>query len=197
MRRALPWVLFVVTACGGDIDPASGVDAPPGAVVDAPGGGVDAPGGVGEPAELAGITLAHNEARALVGVPPLTWDPALAAIATAWVTKCTDVESPSGLVDHNAGRSTGYPTYVGENIYASSGTANGPGAVGSWVSEKANYNHASNTCAQGKICGHYTQVVWKTTTKVGCALYDCSGLTYSSTIVCDYGPGGNDGGRPY
>lgn len=188
-------MLVLLVGCGGDIDPA-GIDAAPGAI-DARVPSVDAPGGVGEPPELAGITLAHNEARAKVGVPPLEWDPALATIAKNWVQQCVDNEAPSGLVDHNAGRSSTYPVYVGENIYASSGTATGPGAVASWVSEAPNYDYASNTCASGKICGHYTQVVWRATTKVGCALYNCAGLTYSSTVVCDYGPGGNDGSRPY
>jgi len=65
------------------------------------------------------------------------------------------------------------------------------------VSEGQYYDYASNTCAQGHICGHYTQVVWGATQKLGCARYACNGLTYPSTIVCDYGPGGNDGGRPY
>jgi len=50
----------------------------------------------------------------------------------------------------------------------------------------------------GKVCGHYTQVVWSTTSRVGCARHECPALTYRLTIVCDYGPGGNiSGSRPY
>jgi pathogenesis-related protein 1 len=191
MRLLRACVLFL-GACSGSIGGNPGdVDAPPGGS-----GTPDAPGGVGEPANLAGITLAHNNARAKVGDPPLVWDPALATIAQNWVQQCIDTDG-NGLVDHNANRSQGYPTYVGENIYASTGTATGPDAVASWVSEGQYYDYASNTCAAGQICGHYTQVVWKATQKLGCALYNCSSLTYSSTIVCDYGPGGNDGGKPY
>ena len=133
--------------------------------------------------------------RAAVGVAPLTWDPALAAIADAWVRQCVDTAAPIGLVDHNAGRSNGYPTYVGENIYGSGGQASGTAAVALWVSEQADYNYAANTCAG--VCGHYTQVVWRATTKVGCALHTCPGLQYGATVVCNYGPGGNSGGRPY
>lgn len=159
---------------------------------------IDAPPIVGEPPGLEGTTAAHNAARAQVGVGPLTWDPALAAIAAAWAAQCIDTEAPIGLIDHNPGRSNGYPTYVGENIYGAGGQASGTDAVALWVGEQVNYDHATNTCASGRVCGHYTQVVWRNTIKVGCALHDCPGLQYGSSVVCDYGPGGNIGGQsPY
>ena len=159
-------------------------------------GGGTGGGSAGEPSELAGITEAHNTARAAenAGLPALTWDPALAAIAKAWGSQCKS--SGGALIDHNAGRSDGYGSYVGENIYASSGSANGPGAVSSWMSEKKNYDYAKNSCSG--VCGHYTQVVWKKTTKLGCALVNCPNLRFPSTIICDYAPGGNmNGERPY
>jgi pathogenesis-related protein 1 len=150
-----------------------------------------------EPEALRGITAAHNEVRAVVGVPPLQWDPALAAIAQAWVETCTDTEAPIGLVDHNGNRSQGQTESVGENIYASGGTATPRDAVNSWASEKSSYDYATNTCAAGQICGHYTQIVWRTTQRLGCGLFRCSSLQYPSTIVCNYGPAGNSGGKPY
>ena len=152
---------------------------------------------VGEPAALQGITQLHNDERALVGVAALAWDPALAAVAQAWAEQCIDNSAPIGLIDHNAGRSDNYPGYVGENIYGSSGTATAQRAVSSWASEKTDYDYASNSCAPGKACGHYTQVVWSTSERLGCALYNCPGLQYSSSLVCNYSPGGNNGGRPY
>jgi len=129
-------------------------------------------------------------------LPPLTWNADLAATAAAWVAMCQDTDH-NGLVDHNPNRSQGHPMYVGENIYAASGGATGPAAVQLWASEGANYNYANNTCSGG-TCGHYTQLVWRATQRVGCALGRCSGLSFPSTIVCDYGPGGNvNGARPY
>lgn len=151
--------------------------------------------GAGEPPALAGITAAHNQVRAGVGVGPMTWNPALAATAQAWADMCVDMTAPTGLIDHNPNRSTGHPYYVGENIYASGGTASPTDAVTSWASESANYNYAANTCSG--VCGHYTQVVWAASVDLGCGLSTCSGLAYPSSIVCDYGPGGNDGSRPY
>lgn len=194
--RTTVLLILACAACGDDGGSAI-TDAPPGGGGD--GATPDVPGGVGEPTNLVGITLAHNQVRAMVQtgtpLPALTWSPALAATAAAWVAQCKDTMAPTGLVDHNAGRSNGHPYYVGENIYASSGSATGQQAVTSWASEGANYNYATNTCSG--TCGHYTQVVWRGTLEVGCALGDCPGLTYRSTIVCDYGPGGNSGGKPY
>jgi uncharacterized protein YkwD len=184
--------VLVGTACGGDItstgDDQVGDDAPP--APDAANPPED------EPAGLVGTTDAHNQVRAAHGVAPLVWDPALAAIAQAWAEQCVDVEAPIGLIDHNAGRSDGYPEYVGENIYGSGGPASGTDAVALWASEEADYDYASNTCSS--VCGHYTQIVWADTTKVGCGIYSCPGLAYGNSVVCNYAPGGNIGGqRPY
>ena len=205
MHRAATSLALVLVAlsaaCGGDDDGTSNclscIDADTSLEPDAHVPPVDAPPVVGEPPGLEGTTDAHNAVRAEVGVPPLTWDPQLAAIAQAWVEQCVDDQAPTGLIDHNPGRSNGYPTYVGENIYGSGGQASGVAAVELWAAEKAYYDRPTNSCQAGRVCGHYTQVVWRTTTKVGCALHRCPGLTYGSTVVCNYAPGGNSGGPPY
>ncbi len=155
------------------------------------------PGATGEPAGLVGITQAHNDVRASVGVGPLVWDADLAAIAQAWAESCVDNQSPAGLIDHNDGRSDNYPGYVGENIYGSTGTANPVNAVNAWASEGADYDYDTNTCAPGAVCGHYTQVVWAASERLGCGLAYCEGLTYGNSLVCNYSPGGNTGGQPY
>lgn len=158
------------------------------------------PGGVGEPANLAGITLYHNQVRAMVQtdppLPPMQWDPDLAAYAAAWAAMCNDgTDSVQGLMDHDPNRTNvaGY-AYIGENIFGSGGGATAKQAVDTWASEAANFTYPS-TC--NGICGHYTQVVWRTSVNLGCALQNCPSLAYGSTIVCDYGPGGNSGGAPY
>ncbi len=186
-----------------DVDASPGAgDAPhgdaSGTVVDGP--RTDAPAGVGEPAELVGITLLHNEARAAVQtatpLPSMEWDPALAATAAAWVAQCQNTDGVPQLIDHNPGRSMGHPWYVGENIYASGGTAIAADAVGLWMSEAGNYNYTANTC--NGTCGHYTQIVWRDSVKLGCAVGNCPSIPYPNSIVCDYGPGGNIGNqRPY
>lgn len=148
-----------------------------------------------EPTALAGITAQHNRVRARVGVAALVWDAKLAASAQAWANRCVDTAAPSGLLDHNPDRSAGFPFYVGENIFAATGTASAQQAVRSWVAEAANFDYATNTCKG--VCGHYTQVVWAKSVRLGCGISFCANLRFSSSIVCDYGPGGNSGGRPY
>ena len=77
--------------------------------------------------------------------------------------------------------------------------------VNGWAAEAADYDYASNTCAPGKVCGHYTQIVWRSTTSLGCVLHTCAGGTPPpgfpgswDYLVCDYAPPGNFiGQRPY
>jgi pathogenesis-related protein 1 len=188
MRPRALVALLLAAGCGGDLtvgddDPES-ADAPPGGPVP------------GEPAGLEGITAAHNQARAAKGIAPLTWDADLAAIAQAWAERCVDEQAPIGLIDHNPGRSDTYPGYVGENIYGSGGPARGTDAVALWIAEEADYDYPTNTCRS--VCGHYTQVVWADTSRLGCGIHSCPGLTYGNTVICNYAPGGNLGGqRPY
>lgn len=151
----------------------------------------------GEPAALAGITRAHDSVRAGVGVGPIFWDGKLAASAQAWANQCVDANG-DGLVDHNPNRSAGFPWYVGENIYGATAVASAQGAVDLWSAESQYYDYASNTCQSGRTCGHYTQIVWANSIRLGCGVSTCPGLAYRNSIVCDYGPGGNiSGQRPY
>ncbi len=78
-------------------------------------------------------------------------------------------------------------------------------AVASWVNEEQYYDHATNSCASGQVCGHYTQIVWKNTTRVGCAQAHCTtnspfgaGFPDWDMSVCDFSPPGNYVGEaPY
>ncbi|MBL4637560.1 MAG: Fis family transcriptional regulator [Kofleriaceae bacterium] len=142
----------------------------------------------GEPTELQGITSAHNLVRSAHGVVDIVWDNEVAAIAQAWADNCE--------WGHNAGRSDDYPGYVGENIYGASFVSSGAAVVESWASEEADYNYANNSCAVGKVCGHYTQVVWAKSLKLGCAVANCPNIATSNFVVCNYSPGGNFNGEP-
>lgn len=63
-------------------------------------------------------------------------------------------------------------------------------AVDSWAEEHSDYNHFTGECVEGRMCGHYTQVVWEDTTRVGCAITECEdvqGISWGgSLIVCQY-----------
>ncbi|XP_078436398.1 pathogenesis-related protein 1A-like [Wolffia australiana] len=60
----------------------------------------------------------------------------------------------------------------GENLYMGYGDA--AEVVGTWVGESHYYDPSSNQCISGQVCGHYTQVVWGDTQRVGCGRSQCS-----------------------
>ncbi len=145
------------------------------------------------------FVTAHNNARSgpltpppSPPLPPVTWDYTLADVAYNYLSKC-----PGGsvqLAPHNANRTTDYAAlggtdYVGENIYASSGSSATPtAAVNLWMSEASSYNYTTNNIS---AAGHYTQVVWRASVRIGCAIVNCPNYQYPNTILCDYAPGGN------
>ncbi|MCP4744712.1 MAG: hypothetical protein GY874_01020 [Desulfobacteraceae bacterium] len=145
---------------------------------------------------------AHNEVRnSAQPVPdpalePMTWDEDLAEIAQDYAEKC--------IWDHNPDRSENYLGYVGENLYmTTSKNSTSATAVQSWGAEIAYYDYDTNDCESGKTCGHYTQIVWRDTIKVGCGIAFCSSVAQSPFVnaylyVCNYSPGGNYTGKwPY
>ncbi len=130
--------------------------------------------------------------------------PGPTAEAQAWVDAHNavrrDARPPPS--PHNAGRGD-----RGENI-AASAPANRwslADAVAAWAGEAQDYDYATNGCAPGKQCGHYTQIVWRDTLRVGCAHRACdTNSPFGAQLpswdfwVCDYEPPGNFvGRRPY
>jgi len=153
------------------------------------------------PAEWRGNLAIHNCARRTAipkpnpAMTPLRRSTGIAATAQAYADQCTWGHSgTSGL---------------GENLYAySEWGAHHTQAAAAWAEEQAYYHYASNTCSAPTppgSCGHYTQMVWRNTTEVGCGIRNCSigspwGVTHPdwTIVVCNYSPPGNwVGQRPY
>ncbi|KAK1359144.1 Basic form of pathogenesis-related protein 1 [Heracleum sosnowskyi] len=129
---------------------------------------------------------AHNAARSLVGVGPMTWDANVAEYASNY----TKTRTVNCSLIHSSGP-------YGKNLAKGTGSFSGTAAVNMWVAEKSDYTYATNTCAANKVCGHYTQVVWKNSIRLGCARVLCAnGLWWF--ITCSYDPPGNYiGQKPY
>jgi len=127
----------------------------------------------------------HNTYRSEVGSDPLVWSEELAAYAKAWGEQL----AKTGCELNHRPSDGEWAQQYGENLYWSSGFAPTPKqAVDSWGSEKPQYNGGvmdDNNFA----AGHYTQMIWSNTTKVGCAIVPCGGEAY--IVVCNYDPAGN------
>ncbi|KAH9611938.1 hypothetical protein KSS87_022476 [Heliosperma pusillum] len=130
---------------------------------------------------------AHNTARSAVGVGNIAWDTTLAAYAQNYANQRI---GDCALI-HSGGP-------YGENLaWGSSPSMTGTAAVQLWVNEKSNYNYNTNTCAPGKVCGHYTQVVWANSVRLGCARVQCNN-NGGYFVICSYAPPGNVvGQKPY
>ena len=139
---------------------------------------------------------AHNGERQSLGISPLVWDDTLASYANQYALS---QDNPQGGCSGDLTHSNGP---YGENLYwywTSSGTLATPtDAVNAWISEKQDYDYASNTCVSGQECGHYTQVVWAATLRVGCVAHACASNPGATYTICSYDPPGNYvGQRPY
>lgn len=137
------------------------------------------------------ILAAHNAVRAQAGVGPLAWDPALGNSAAAYAQRMafTGVFAHS---DRSARRGTGENLWMGTHGAFSIETM-----VGNWASEGRMFRPglfpAVSRTGRWSDVGHYTQMVWPTTTRVGCALATTVRGDY---LVCHYSPAGNVDGRP-
>lgn len=140
------------------------------------------PGGSGDGSDSNYIEVTlklHNDKRAMHGAAPLEWDDKLADMARAHKYRCE--------MEHDA-----QERGVGQNLYMSSYSggeaAQMEGAMKGWYDEEEPlYNYGGGDFSMAT--GHFTQVVWKATTKVGCAMYggcrDGGKMT-----VCNYSPPG-------
>lgn len=187
MTRTLLFAALALVACGES--PPPGTDA--GTTDDA---GVDA--GTTLTTEQQEWVTAHNAVRAAVSnpvpatsLPDVTWNQSAANLASDWAARCDFMHRD--------------PNTLGENIFASTNSRTPTQVVNSWAAEKANYTYATNSCAVGQACGHYTQIVWRASTGIGCATQTCTtgspfGSGAWSFTVCNYAPAGNIvGQRPY
>jgi cysteine-rich repeat protein len=139
-----------------------------------------------EPAELQGVTRAHNEYRRALTPPPvdLSWDPTIASMAQAWadIIEVGDESHAACSMWHNPN----FGTYSsGENIAGSGGSATPVQMVSFWGSEVIHplIDPPTRYCTAWHIGNaHYCNMTNDSFTKLGCGINDCG------ILVCNYAP---------
>ena len=146
------------------------------------------------PDNMDGMLEAHNKYRTELGIDKLKWSNKIAKSAKKWALElkkrnCEMKHSPREF-------RSGY----GENLAWNAGYKATPsGVVDLWGSEKKDFNYKTKKCnGSWSPCGHYTQIIWADTRKVGCAMVECGD---EQIWVCQYFPAGNmnitRGATPY
>ena len=147
-------------------------------------------GATGEIAER--ILAAHNEERAKVGAPPLQWDSTLAAHAASYGPMLARLH----MLVHSPRE--GRPGERENLAMAWHGTMSPEQLVGMWSDEKRQLEPGSelfpgySRTGRWEDIAHYTQMIWPTTTRVGCAIYAVDW----DYLICRYSPPGNIDGKP-
>ncbi|TKK85933.1 secretion protein [Herbidospora galbida] len=130
----------------------------------------------------------HNTARAQYGARPLVWNASILPATQTWANACRFQHSnPAGQ--------------YGENLYASTKVADDAtivrDAVKAWMDEARYYDY--NKPGFSAATGHFTQVVWKSSTGLAVAVGSCPANTIfpraSKYVVARYTPPGNWGGQ--
>ncbi|CAO3693401.1 unnamed protein product [Rhizopus stolonifer] len=124
-------------------------------------------------ATIKSIVSAHNKVRSKHHSPALKWNKTLASYAQKWSDGCV-FEHSGGQYGENL--ALGYPSWAS--------------AIDGWYSEVKDYNY--NKPGFSMDTGHFTQIVWKATTEVGCGVTACDNLGKGSKLyTCSYKEPGN------
>lgn len=137
--------------------------------------------------QIAEFLKIHNDARAEVGVPPLVWDEEIAAYAQEWAEKIAAednmIHRPNGKYGENL---AGYlPEYGERPVHGAQ----------MWYEEIKDYNGGVMDAVNFEA-GHYTQMIWRKSTKVG---FGIAMTKNGMAMLCaNYEEAGNYGGEhPY
>uniref|UniRef100_A0A8D2CR61 Cysteine rich secretory protein 2 n=1 Tax=Sciurus vulgaris TaxID=55149 RepID=A0A8D2CR61_SCIVU len=136
------------------------------------------------------IVNKHNELRKSVSPPAsnmlkMEWNKEATTNAQKWANKCT--------LQHSDQEERHTTTKCGENLYMSSDPASWSTAIQSWYDESRDFTYGAGPKNPFAIVGHYTQVVWYSSFRVGCGIAYCpnqESLKYF--YVCQYCPAGNN-----
>nr|XP_020465458.1 cysteine-rich secretory protein LCCL domain-containing 2 [Monopterus albus] len=154
------------------------------------------------------ILQLHNTLRGSVyptasNMEYMVWDDELERSASHWAEQCHWDHGPQDLL-----------VSIGQNLGVHWGRPRTPAShIRAWYNEEKDYTYpyphecrpwCPDRCS-GPMCTHYTQIVWATTNRMGCAVHVCPAMNVWGEIwenavylVCNYSPKGNwIGEAPY
>ena len=128
----------------------------------------------------------HNAERRALGIPDMQLDDDLNDQAQAYAEEM----ARTGNFAHSP--SSSRPNQ-GENLWAgTAGRFEYEAMVGAWIDEKQYYIHDRfpyvSSTGNWQDVGHYTQIIWRDSTLLGCGLATSGSWDY---LVCRYSPPGN------
>ncbi|MEO9635852.1 MAG: CAP domain-containing protein [Parasphingorhabdus sp.] len=132
------------------------------------------------------MLAAHNQARDDVAVGPMALDADLNAAAQAYAEELI----ANGGFEHSPGDTR---PGQGENLWAGTASAfSFQQMVDGWINEKRFFVRGVfpnvSTTGRWQDVGHYTQIIWRDTTKLGCGI---ASNAQRDVLVCRYSPPGN------
>ncbi|XP_051909231.1 cysteine-rich venom protein-like isoform X1 [Hippocampus zosterae] len=134
------------------------------------------------------IVNKHNDLRRNVkptasNMLKMSWNKEAAANAQRWANTCSMKHSPaSSRVISTSG--------CGENLYMASYKNSWSNAIQSWYDEVNDWRYGVGSI-NGRVVGHFTQIVWYRSNQIGCAMAYCPNSRYKYFYVCHYCPPGN------
>ena len=143
------------------------------------------------------LLAAHNAERVRLGIAPLRWNEQLAQHALRWAQELTTMDTLEHADEADYGDGT---SEEGENLWRGTRNYYTPEQmVNLWVDERRIFVNGpfphNATNGRWRDVGHYTQLVWRSTTEVGCAI---AHNDEDEILVCRYLEGGNViGEKPY
>ncbi len=140
------------------------------------------------------LLAAHNRERSAAGIPQLGWSDALAADAAEWAETLADMNDLEHAEDEDPNDPQGENLWLGTRASYSAEEM-----VGMWIEEKRHFKPGvfPDNSRTGNLAdvGHYTQLMWRDTARVGCAR---RGNEENEVLVCRYATAGNViGERPF
>ena len=132
------------------------------------------------------LLASHNAERARYGIAALIWDPALAAASDSYAQSMAS----TGNWGHSPKNTR---VGQGENLWMGTrGAFPVDAMIGGWLSERSMFRPgvfpAVTTTGNWADVGHYTQIIARRSTHVGCAIRANRSDEY---LVCRYMPSGN------